>query len=78
MTKKEYSYEDKLNFIKSLYCQARAIAAETGCSWELILAQAALETGWGERVLPGTNNVFNIKADPAGMARPAYSMFGKR
>ncbi|WEF30829.1 TIGR02594 family protein [Pseudoduganella chitinolytica] len=62
--KPEYTYEDKLEFIRSLYCPARAVSAQTGCSWELILAQAALETGWGERVLPGTNNVFNIKASP--------------
>ncbi|KVX51702.1 TIGR02594 family protein [Burkholderia stagnalis] len=59
----EYTYEDKLAFIKNLYCPARQVAAESGCSWELILAQAAQETGWGEKVLPGTNNIFNIKAD---------------
>lgn len=57
-----YTYEDKLNFIADLYCPARLIADETGCSWELILGQAAEETGWGEKVLPGTNNIFNIKA----------------
>lgn len=33
-------------------------------SWQLILAQAAHETGWGKKVLPGTNNIFNIKAGP--------------
>lgn len=32
-------------------------------SADLILAQAAQETGWGQKVLPGTNNIFNIKAD---------------
>lgn len=58
-----YSYDDKLNFIADLYCPARVIADQTGCSWELILAQAAGETGWGEKCLRGTNNVFNIKAD---------------
>jgi uncharacterized protein (TIGR02594 family) len=62
MTKTAYTYEQKLAFIQQLYCPARAVAAETGCSWELILAQAAQETGWGEKVLPGTNNIFNIKA----------------
>ncbi|AVR95637.1 TIGR02594 family protein [Pseudoduganella armeniaca] len=62
--KKEYPYEQKIAFIKSLYCPARAVAAQTGCSWELILAQAAQETGWGEKTLPGTNNIFNIKASP--------------
>lgn len=50
-------------FIADLYPAARRIAQETGMSWELILAQAAQETGWGQRVLPGTNNLFNIKAD---------------
>lgn len=64
MTKEADSTEQKIAFIKRLYCPARAVAAETGCSWELILAQAAQETGWGEKVLPGTNNIFNIKASP--------------
>ncbi|MBB5447157.1 MULTISPECIES: TIGR02594 family protein [unclassified Paraburkholderia] len=59
----EYTYEDKLLFVKNLYCPARQVAAETGCSWELILAQAVQETGWGKKVLPGTNNIFNIKAN---------------
>jgi uncharacterized protein (TIGR02594 family) len=59
----EYTYEDKIAFIKKLYCAARVVSAETGMSWELILAQAALECGWGEKVLAGTNNLFNIKAD---------------
>jgi flagellar protein FlgJ len=57
-------YEPRIAFIKSLYCPARQCADETGCSWELILAQAAQETGWGEKILPGTNNIFNIKATP--------------
>lgn len=58
-----YGTEQRIAFIKSLYCPARKVAAETGCSWELILAQAAQEVRWGEKVLPGTNNIFNIKAD---------------
>jgi flagellar protein FlgJ len=62
MTREAYTDEQKIAFIRQLYCPARAMAAETGCSWELILAQAAQETGWGEKVLPGTNNIFNIKA----------------
>lgn len=60
-----YEYEDKLEFIKNLYCPARVVADETGASWELILSQAAQETLWGEKILPGTNNIFNIKADPS-------------
>lgn len=58
-----YTYEDKLNFIASIYCSVRKIAFKKDVSWETILAQAAQETGWGEKILAGTNNVFNIKAD---------------
>lgn len=60
--KPPYPDSAKFAFIKELYCPARIVAAETGCSWELIIAQAAQETGWGEKTLPGTYNVFNIKA----------------
>lgn len=58
-----YTYEDKLNFIVNIYCPIRKVAFETGMSWKTMLAQAAQETGWGEKVLPGTNNIFNIKLD---------------
>ena len=54
---------DKEKFIAELYPAARKISRETGMAWETILAQAAQETGWGKKVLPGTNNIFNIKAD---------------
>lgn len=57
-----YTTEDKIAFVKS-YCPSRQVAAETGCSRELILVQAAQETGWGEKVLPRTNKIFNINAD---------------
>ena len=59
--KKHYTQQDKINFIASLYPAAREASRKSGMSWELILAQAAQETGWGEKVLPGSNNVFNIK-----------------
>ncbi|MCL8262513.1 glycoside hydrolase family 73 protein, partial [Acinetobacter baumannii] len=58
-----YTYEDKLNFIASIYCSVRRVAFKKDVSWETILAQAAQETGWGEKILIGTNNIFNIKAD---------------
>lgn len=49
-------------FIIDLYPSARQVSTQTGMSWELILAQAAQETGWGKKVLAGTNNIFNVKA----------------
>jgi flagellum-specific peptidoglycan hydrolase FlgJ len=55
---------DKEQFIADLYPAASKVSQQTGMSMELILAQAALETGWGEKVLPGTHNIFNIKASP--------------
>lgn len=54
---------DQSDFIVSLYEAARKASAQTGMSWELILAQAAQETGWGAKTIPGTYNIFNIKAD---------------
>ena len=53
---------DNDKFIADLYPTAAKIAQETGMSKELILAQAAHETGWGKHVLPDTHNIFNIKA----------------
>ena len=53
---------DKDKFIAELYPAAVKISQETGMSKELILAQAARETGWGQHVLTGTHNFFNIKA----------------
>lgn len=53
---------DQDTFIAGLYPAAVKVSQETGMSKELILAQAAEETGWGKHVLAGTNNIFNIKA----------------
>ncbi|WP_072321379.1 XVIPCD domain-containing protein [Luteibacter sp. UNCMF366Tsu5.1] len=50
-------------FIADIYPAAKKVADESGTSLELILAQTAQETGWGQKVLPGTNNLFNVKAD---------------
>lgn len=50
------------DFIKMLYCPAKKIAQRTGMSLELILAQAAQETGWGERKTKAAFNYFNIKS----------------
>ncbi|HEY8519047.1 MAG TPA: flagellar assembly peptidoglycan hydrolase FlgJ [Gammaproteobacteria bacterium] len=54
-------------FVAALWPHARRAAAQLGTSPEVLVAQAALETGWGRRVLAGrsgepTFNVFGIKA----------------
>lgn len=53
----------QVDFIVSIAGAAKVASSETGLSFELMLSQAALETGWGANTLPGTNNIFNIKAD---------------
>ena len=51
------------DWIQSIAPYAKQASLKTGMSVELMLAQAAQETGWGQKVLSGTNNLFNIKAD---------------
>jgi flagellar protein FlgJ len=49
------------DFIKAIYPKAKEVSQKTGIALELILAHAAVETGWG-RSIKG-NNLFGMKAD---------------
>jgi len=54
-------------FIKRIWPMAKRAAAKLDVSPKALVAQAALETGWGQHVLHGadgrsSNNLFNIKA----------------
>lgn len=51
------------DFIKKILPAAQACQRATGVPASVTIAQAALESGWGERA-PG-NNLFGIKADAA-------------
>lgn len=56
------------SFVKTLWPQAREAAAKLGVEPAVLLAQAALETGWGRYVSRhadgrSSHNLFNIKAD---------------
>lgn len=58
---------DPGNFVDKLWPHAVDAAAELGVSPHLLLAQAALETGWGKREVrtgdgSSSYNLFNIKA----------------
>jgi flagellar protein FlgJ len=60
--------ESPESFVATLWSSAEAAASELGLPPEALLAQAALETGWGGHVMPsaqGSNshNLFGIKAD---------------
>jgi len=55
-------------FVRELWPHAQRAARDLGTRPELLLAQAALETGWGQHVIRGTDgnnsfNLFGIKAD---------------
>lgn len=61
-------FDSPTEFIKHLWPGASRAATELGVSPEVLLAQAALETGWGKKIIqqePGvsSHNLFNIKAD---------------
>jgi flagellar protein FlgJ len=61
------SQASQLGFVQQLEPYAQRAAAQLGVSADTIIAQAALETGWGQHV-PGaatgatSNNLFGIKA----------------
>jgi len=60
--------ESPQDFIRQLQPDAEAIAQKLGTQAEAVLAIAALETGWGQHVIPSpdgtsSHNLFGIKAD---------------
>jgi flagellar protein FlgJ len=59
---------DPENFVKAIYPQAERVAARIGVDPSVLVAQSALETGWGKHVISdkygrSSYNLFNIKAD---------------
>ncbi|WP_027858784.1 flagellar assembly peptidoglycan hydrolase FlgJ [Marinobacterium jannaschii] len=61
-------FESPEQFVSSLMPLAEEVAGEIGVDPKVLLAQAALETGWGRHLIrqsDGSNshNLFNIKAD---------------
>lgn len=51
------------DFINSIYKSALQSSQVYKLPVNIILAQACQESGWGQRTLGNTNNIFNIKAD---------------
>lgn len=51
-------------FVRSIWPQAKQTARELGVSAKALVAQAALETGWGRRLVGGdkSHNLFGIKS----------------
>ncbi|MDN5848507.1 MAG: flagellar assembly peptidoglycan hydrolase FlgJ [Nitrococcus sp.] len=64
---KAVSWESPESFVRSIWPMAQRTAASLGVPPEALVAQAALETGWGQHVLARPDgrssfNLFNIKA----------------
>ena len=64
------------DFIRQLLPHATQAAKELGIDPKVILAQAALETGWGRSLIKNSNgstsfNLFNIKADKSWTGKQA-------
>ncbi|MCG9638592.1 flagellar assembly peptidoglycan hydrolase FlgJ [Vibrio sp. Isolate34] len=65
--KQPISFDSPESFVTSMKPYAEKAASALGVDSSLLLAQAALETGWGSKMvknsLGNSNNLFNIKAD---------------
>lgn len=62
------TFESREDFVRTLWPHAERVGRELGVKPEVLLAQAALETGWGRHVITApdgrsSHNLFNIKAD---------------
>ncbi|ANS84768.1 Peptidoglycan hydrolase FlgJ [Vibrio scophthalmi] len=64
---KAANFDSPESFVASMKPYAEKAARALGVDSSLLLAQAALETGWGQKMVANTrgssNNLFNIKAD---------------
>ena len=73
---------DSKDFLAQLSLPARLASEQSGVPHHLILAQAALESGWGQRQIPRENgepsfNIFGVKATP-GWKGPTTEITAKR
>jgi flagellar protein FlgJ len=65
---KTAAFNDAQSFIEQLYPAAQNAAQQLGIDPKALLAQAAIETGWGKHMIhntsgQNTHNLFGIKAD---------------
>ena len=64
----EPTFKEPKDFVTALTKDAKRVEAKLNIPFEVVIAQAALETGWGQKVIKtesgqSSNNLFNIKAD---------------
>lgn len=66
------------SFVQSYLPLAQKVSERTGVRPEALLGQWGLETGWGKSVIPGTNNLGNIKDFSGRGALATDNMTGSR
>lgn len=62
------TFNEPKDFVTALAEPAKVVEQRLNIPFEVVIAQAALETGWGQKILKNqagesSNNLFNIKAD---------------
>jgi len=62
------SFTAPKDFVTALTGPAKIVQEKLGVPFQVVIAQAALETGWGQKIIKAengasSNNLFNIKAD---------------
>tara|TARA_B110000208_G_scaffold166043_1_gene204668 strand:+ start:1705 stop:2766 length:1062 start_codon:yes stop_codon:yes gene_type:complete len=64
----EQAFSQPKDFVTALTGPAKMVEQQLGVPFEVVIAQAALETGWGQKIIKSeqgqsSHNLFNIKAD---------------
>ena len=67
-TAEPFNFTEPKDFVIALTEPAKQVEKKLNIPFEVVIAQAALETGWGQKVIKtergeSSNNLFNIKAD---------------
>jgi len=62
------TFKEPKDFVTALTTDAKRVQDKINVPFEVVIAQAALETGWGQKIIKtnsgeSSNNLFNIKAD---------------
>lgn len=73
----EQAFAQPKDFVTALTEPAQKVQQQLGIPFEVVIAQAALETGWGQKIIKNSagqssNNLFNIKADSRWQGDKTY------
>ncbi len=64
----DHHFNEPKDFVSALIEPAQKVQQSLGVPFQVVIAQAALETGWGQKIIKdqhgsSSHNLFNIKAD---------------